>query len=651
MKDQVQEPQGPERKHPPNRELTRDELTTILMYHWEWVNSGKKKGKKANLLDVNLQGETLQSAWEGVALPNMSPEEKAVGQPLILQGARLFGCDLREAVLCQANLQGADLTRANLREANLQDADLTDATGVLAEQLAGANVSGAKLPPDIHSFGGPLATVAEASRNARKLFISMLLGCLYSLLTIATTTDVRLLTNSASSPLPIIGTEIPTVSFYVAAPLLLLALYIYFHLYLQRLWEALADLPAVFPDGRPLDKRAYPWLLNGLVRSHFKLLRKNRPPLSRIQTSLSILLAWWAIPFTLLFFWGRYLTRHEWWGTGLHIALLVVSIGSSILFQRLARFTLRTEKPRSVKWADASRGLQILKRGAEVFAVGVVLYFFSLGAIEGVPPDLYAHHRAGVRDLLVGRWASVPTILRPKPPDLNSLDPRRLVPRILATIGYSPFADIQAEDVSVKPSKWKESYRREAGDAQGAEKERIERERILIEREKNLSVEGASLVRMNLNYASARRAFLVNADLRGINLVGTDLRGASLEGAQLSGAVLDGVILEGARLRWARLDGEVDLRNARLGGADLFGAFLHSADLRNADLRGANLERATLYGAKLQGVNFRGAKLAHRQLSSTEDWKLACYSDDMSEKLGISKEQNAKTCRQVLRRR
>jgi hypothetical protein len=39
----------------------------------------------------------------------------------------------------------------------------------------------------------------------------MLLACLYAIITIATTNDVNLLTNSASSPLPIIGAAIPVV--------------------------------------------------------------------------------------------------------------------------------------------------------------------------------------------------------------------------------------------------------------------------------------------------------------------------------------------------------------------------------------------------------------------------------------------------------
>ncbi len=60
--------------------------------------------------------------------------------------------------------------------------------------------------------------------------------------------------------------------FYLFAPFLLVGLYTYFHLYLQRLWESLADLPAIFPDGTPLDKKADPWLLIGLVRAHLPLL-------------------------------------------------------------------------------------------------------------------------------------------------------------------------------------------------------------------------------------------------------------------------------------------------------------------------------------------------------------------------------------------
>src|SRR4029077_13508339 len=104
-----------------------------------------------------------------------------------------------------------------------------------------------------------------------------------SWLTIGSTKDAALLTDSTTSPLPLIATSIPIVSFYVIAPILLVLVYAYFHISLHRLWELLADLPAVFTDGGPLDKRAYPWLLVGVVRSRLRILRTQRPPLADLQ--------------------------------------------------------------------------------------------------------------------------------------------------------------------------------------------------------------------------------------------------------------------------------------------------------------------------------------------------------------------------------
>src|SRR3712207_6976509 len=40
-------------------------------------------------------------------------------------------------------------------------------------------------------------------------------------------------------------------------------------------------------------------------------------PLTRLENVVTIFLAWWVVPLTLLTFWLRYLPRHDWWGTGL----------------------------------------------------------------------------------------------------------------------------------------------------------------------------------------------------------------------------------------------------------------------------------------------------------------------------------------------
>ncbi len=76
-------------------------------------------------------------------------------------------------------------------------------------------------------------------------------------------------------------------------------------------------------------------------------------------------------------------------------------------------------------------------------------------------------------------------------------------------------------------------------------------------------------------------AYLTGAYLKGAYLKGADLTGAYLKGADLTGAYLTGAYLKGAYLKGA------DLTGAYLKGADLTGAYLTGADLTGADLTGA----------------------------------------------------------------
>jgi uncharacterized protein YjbI with pentapeptide repeats len=463
---------------------------------------------------------------------------------------------------------GARLQEADLRDANLKEAEL-----LLSRQLAGADIAGARLSDAILKFEG-LEIVEQISRNARTIMFSMLLACVYTWLTIATATDPLLLTNSISSPLPIIRTEIPIAGFFWVAPLILLSLYLYFHIYLQRLWETLADLPAVFPDGSRLDKRAYPWLLNGLVTSHFNRLRISRPQFSRLQTGLSILLGWWTVPVTLIALWLRYLPRHDWLGTTLHVALSIAAISAGILFYRAATTTLRREIDRSLSWKQYMLEARGVKRSALVLVMGVAFLGLSFGAIQGIPHN--TDHAAGI----------------------SAFDARLWVPRLMEALGNGTFADFIEEDISSKPANWVEKK---------GEKSNLG----LIKR--------ARLKNANLAYAQARSAFLVKADLRQANLLGADLRSADLRQADLqnanlnfanlSGAQLEGVILKGARLHAVYLEGYHFIRD-NLQGIDLSGA-----DLRNIEFDGANLQAANFEGAHLHNVRFGDANLTNANFS------------------------------------
>ncbi len=604
------------------REVSAEELERILDAHKTSCETGGKDGEKADLSRTDLQGARLVSAklqgayLRGANLRGADLRGADLGGTN-LQKANLAGANLQGAVLVDADLQGANLEYANLggaqlRQANLQDTDLTHATfewriiaegegagnleaadltganlqnadlsdaklsnvtGLLADKLAGANLSNANLPTDIAAFDG-LDRVEEISRIARPIFIGILVCCVYSWLTIATTTDARLLSNSASSPLPIIGTEIPIAGFYWVAPILLLGVYVYLHLYLQRLWEGLADLPAVFPDGKPLNKEVYPWLLSGLVRAHFKRLKDERPLLSRLENWATIFLAWWIVPVTVLVFWGRYLPRHEWIGTGLHITLLVVSVGSAILLHRHAVRTLRRDVT-AFRWRRSWSDLRTYQ-GAVAAGLGVVIALVSLGAIEG----------DARRD-----WPAGPVVLG---------GVATWVPTAFDRVGYRTFANLREADVSTKAANWWTAK---------------DDERLDV-------IQGATLQGRDLRNADATRAFLVKADLRRANLQGTDLEEANLQGANFFGAKLQGANifdadLQGAYLLGARLQG-ADLRVADLQAANLIGANLEGAHLASANLQGADLSTANLQGADLSLADLTKAKnLTREQLDET----------------------------------
>ena len=557
------EPVTTEQSRSSTREISAAQFKQILADHRKWLESDGNEGTRANFRKANLRRRHFWS--------------------VDLRAALFWKADISGASFRDANLQGADLRRANLkgasfvenvvlRDAQLQDAIFLGAKGLLVGQLAGANVSGAKLPDDIAKFEG-LAHVTEISKHARNVFLAVVGGCVFSWLTIATTTDVALLTNSGSSPLPIIQTKVPIAGFYWAAPAILLALYAYLHLYLQRLWEGMASLPAIFPDGRTLDERAYPWLLSGIVRAHVPRLKDKPQARLGLQVAVSLVAAWMFVPGTLGLFWLRYLPRHDWPWTLWLVALFVVAVAFGTASYRLATTTLRgepTTKP-DVESEDEA-ATPTWKRAARV--------------VRGYRPDLYSAI-AAVLGLLISLSISMGAIQGRPDKSPPTYDFRTWVYTFAKISGYYPALEMVGEDVSFKPEDWS-GLGKEPDDLSPA---------ALAE------VKGAQLADSDLEYARAFDAFFLKADLRDANLQGAHLWDANLQGANLRDASLKGANLLGANLQGA------NLWDANLQGADLEGASFKGANLLGADLQGAHLSDANLQGANLSFANLQGAEL------------------------------------------
>jgi uncharacterized protein YjbI with pentapeptide repeats len=558
------------------RSVARDFVKTAL----------RTKSHDANLSGADLRGRNLA----GFEFTRTS-----------LVGARLRGADLASATLIGADLTNADLTGAQLSGANLIGAKLDgtrlrDATlrrtlfvgddganctrGLMAHQLSGCDLQGAVLPPGVDKFDA-LAPTQEACHSATTLFISLLVACGYSVLTLATATDPGLLTNTGSLTLPLLNAPIQLSYFFLVAPVLLLAVYLYFHVHLQRMWEAIADLPAIFPDGVTLDRRLNPWIPTSLVCSYMPHLRHRRSALHSIGWWLVVLFIWWGVPFVTLLFWARYLSSHSEASFTL-AALTAGAFVAALLFNRLAVLVL---KGGSMTWtallasARRDRGSWAGVLLTALVAVGLLLatqHALSGPAPYGFLDDYSAMH--------------------PEP----APKPKGRIDRWWTYIANFPYANFVQADLSTRPA---------TGSAPTD------------------PVKGALLREANLRFAHGRQSYLAGAELQGSDLTGAQLTRVDLTGAKLGGAILTGAMLDEATLKAADLrltvaeptsegNYSLSLEHANLQSADLSQSRL-AANMSSAVLVGALLQGATLSGLSLEEANFRGASAIGADLSDS----------------------------------
>jgi len=626
---------------PPRRPYRDWAFDEKLASHREWVETHGVTGQRADLSGAELEGADLISV--NLRLADLHDAN--------LRAADLLLADLRDACLVRADLEESCLVGANLEGANLEGASLETAMGLVPRQVAGANLRDALLTPQLMEFEA-FAAFEHASRNAFRYFTAITAASALSWLIIWKTRDVQLLTDSAIIPFlhsRTAATALPTAEFYLVVPAVLFILYLVFQFHLQRMWDSVLELPAIFPDGHTLGDKS-PAIILGLLRTHFRWMNPDPASTRLVETWSSILLAYWLVPATLLAFWGRYLTRQEIHGTILHMVLVVVATGVALYATtRVGRPQERWEFER--KWAQRlAKKLKSISPATVAAGLGAVLVLLSIGTILGVPHDRNRAPQYGVTN--VRRWAS----------------------NVFLWIGFDPYADLTEAVISRKPANWN------GGDDQVS------------------SIDGPRLDNMRFRYAQAYRAFLPNAHLWRANFEGTflseaDLRSADLgqsnlrfvvmDNARMNHANLDRSILDGADLRRtdlhdanlsyasldqatlvdARLDGaslymarlggvamtranlqKADLRDAYMGGAhldhaDLRGAYLWSTKLAGADLGGAQLESAIFIDADLRGANLGGAQLAGTVLNGADLSGTSLEGADLRGALGLTVSQ------------
>jgi uncharacterized protein YjbI with pentapeptide repeats len=406
--------------------------------------------------------------------------------------------------------------------------------------------------------------IVEASHQARRTGTVYLTFVAYAILTILGLSDKQLVLNGIVR-LPIVDSEVPLHSYFIVAPAVIMAMYVYFHL---QLWMASSAISGDGLSPNDFSRQYYPWAV------YYQDCPEDGA-MSWIRKAFVGLYLWWSLPTVLTLFARAIVKKHN---SGLTIYIGLLLMGSLCVLVFL-RWRLRE--------VFALRGFK---------HAGILC---TLGAFAAFDVALL---------LLLLPWANQGK--RFGPPKDNG--------GISANLGSFLVADLRRQVLVRKPDHdykhifWAElsDIRLEGADLTGA---------VLAH---------ADLRRSRLQRAIAFSIDLTGADLSQANMAQAMMPNATLEGAMLSTANLAGAILSHANLRdsypgQANFHGAMltaaDLENAEFYRSDLEGADLSEARLRRTNFRGSNLRRVVARDADFTDANLEGVFLDEAQLANARN--------------------------------
>jgi uncharacterized protein YjbI with pentapeptide repeats len=493
-----------------------------------------------------------------------------------------------------------------------------------------------------------LERIEALTTTARTTWLVLLGFLAFIGLTLLSVRDVDFFSVSATTDLPLVNIAIPTTTFFWTAALLAAILHTYFHVFLLKLWDALAEAPPVI-DELKLGDRVFPWLVNDWALRR----RKDRPvtkrPLDLLGSIVTGLVIWLATPFVLAGFWWRSLPAHDARLSLAIAAAFLLTLFASLRGWRRARKRLSSPGSGFSKTRQLRRGI-LGSFGGMKHGIGVLSRWFAMSLIAAsafIATVVAAGGHSlplGVEDTLRTFWPErwnlplaranlIDAEIAIEPDDWRDREiaRRRFHVQWCADAGLPEHACETPEhpDHELARQRWCEEFeiaiKNGACAARFREIDAAFEDEWTIERKAYIdNIRGPDLRERDLRNAFASGAFLAGVDLRRARLDGAILDGAYLEGADLRWVELGRAVLSGARLEEVRLSQaslqSAELSEALLAGANLFGARLEGADLLDAQLEEANLtkailERTVLRGARLEGADLFGARLQGADLS------------------------------------
>ncbi|OLS51317.1 hypothetical protein BV392_04420 [Rhodovulum sulfidophilum] len=452
-----------------------------------------------------------------------------------------------------------------------------------------------KTRPVRSEAGTSVGRIDALTRNARNTWFALLGLLVFVGITLMSVEHIDFYGIDRATKLPLVNVDVPTRYFFVAAPILTAAFYIYFHLHLIRLWDALGAADNRI-GGQPLGDAVMPWLVTDAALHLRNLWRADDcctpRALDRPATVLNLALTWGFGLIVLGLLWWMSMPARTFWMTAIACAALLAAAGAGL--SSLGRLVERMG-PDEQAWQSWP--------STPVVMTVIVSIAFSSSYLRTAGP-----------------------IERLAPIDMTGLaiveKPTGWLPRDIAKADFfAAWCKREGTDCTRKElsEDQKNLFEREFRRRRGASLSDIRKPQWHQPGHQKPDFRGAQLAGAFLAGAELRWTHMEEADLRWAQMEGADLRGAQMAGANLSMAQMEGANLsmaqmEGANLSMAQMEGAVlsgaQMEGAVLSGAQMAGTDLIDAQMAGAFLSGAQLEGANLRGAQMEGANLRGAQMA-----------------------------------------
>ncbi len=496
--------------------------------------------------------------------------------------------------------------------------------------LSGDGDLGRRRQSDRRMHDDELDQIAEISRSSGGTWLSLLIVMLFCVVTLMGHRDADFFEAGAGTVLPFFGTSVPTQSFFLGAPLLVLGVFVYLHIYLVKLWRALSTPPMVLDDAdgrtRRLDEAVFPWLLNDAALRW----RPDRTlnPFGWLTGLGTWILCWVLAPALIAAFWIRSMPLHDERLTLFLGALLWIALSVAWTSRRLARRILAGRASRATGVVGWFFGLVLF------VVIGLVGWTTTEGGLYGPTEDERAHNSTAIGnhrvacdyttfldgwECLLADFAVHGDGAFLVPANLESAQlakpPATYRSHLLAFADfYEAYVARQRAErgsgwrASTGPSEqsWEKSMLREFAERRAAD-------RVLIRKR---SLKGADLRRANLEGAFLDGVDLRDADLRLSSLQGAQLEGARMARTKLADASLIRVQLQHASLFFADLS-RTNLLAAQLDGAKMSRARMQMARMNNVSASGAEFDEVDFSGATITNGNFEDATFRRAQFSGT----------------------------------